>query len=137
MYFPLRLIFLVSVIAIGFAPAAFAAGCSVLRNPVPQSKGISQGFGPQRQGFHSGIDLPAPYGSPVTAAASGTVVYAGWYFQYGKMIDVKDGDTITRYAHLSVIDPAIRPDRPVTVGQRLGAIGATGHAHGPHLHFEV
>ncbi len=95
---------------------------------------ISRGFG----GGHTGVDLMAPMGSPIRAAAGGTVVYAGWYFAYGRMVDIQHADNVvTRYAHMSAFAPGIRPGVPVAAGELIGSVGATGRAHGTHVHFEV
>ncbi len=80
----------------------------------------------------------APYGSPIRAAAGGTVVYAGWYYAYGKIVDIQHADgIITRYAHMSAFAPGIAHGTPVSAGQIIGQIGTTGRAHGAHVHFEV
>ena len=72
------------------------------------------------------------------AAAGGTVAYAGWYFAYGNIVDIQHGDgVVTRYAHMSAFAPGIVPGAPVSVGQTIGKVGATGRAHGAHVHFEV
>jgi murein DD-endopeptidase MepM/ murein hydrolase activator NlpD len=94
-------------------------------------------FGPRGAGFHPGIDLPAPVGTPVHAAAVGTVTFAGpTTGGYGNLVIVKGGDGVaTMYAHLSRI-LAYRGE-PVTAGSLLGLVGATGSTTGPHLHFEV
>ena len=89
--------------------------------------------------LHSGTDLaslPAP--GPVVAAAAGTVTVAGFRGGYGNAVDIDHGGGLTsRYAHLARINPAIRPNAPVAVGQELGTEGATGTADGNHLHFEI
>ena len=94
-------------------------------------------FGPRGDRFHSGIDLPAPARTPVYAARSGQVVYAGWRAGgYGFLVTVAHGSgERTMYAHLSRID--VRVGVWVAQGVRLGLVGATGDATGPHLHFEV
>jgi peptidoglycan hydrolase-like protein with peptidoglycan-binding domain len=94
-------------------------------------------FGPRGAGFHSGIDLPAPTGTPVYAARAGTVVYADWANGgWGFLVVVDHGHhERTFYAHLSRID--VRRGVWIARGVRVGAIGATGDATGPHLHFEV
>ena len=80
----------------------------------------------------------APYGSPIRAAAGGVVIYAGWYFAYGKIVDIRHADgLITRYAHMSEFAPGITPGTPVAAGEVIGQIGMTGRAHGAHVHFEV
>jgi peptidoglycan hydrolase-like protein with peptidoglycan-binding domain len=93
-------------------------------------------FGPRGDRFHSGIDLPAPTGAPVYAARSGEVVSAGWNGAWGFLVVVSHGHgEKTMYAHLSQID--VRPGVWIGQGVRVGLVGASGHATGPHLHFEV
>ena len=102
--------------------------------PPEDLREISRGF----SGGHSGIDLMAPYGSPIRAAAGGTVVYAGWYYAYGKIVDIQHTDgLITRYAHMSEFAPGIAQGMPVAAGAVIGRVGMTGRAHGAHVHFEV
>lgn len=102
--------------------------------PAVQLKYESRGF----SRYHSGVDLMAPYGSPIRAAAGGTVIYAGWYYAYGKIVDIQHADGIvTRYAHMSEFAPGIARGTPVSAGQIIGKIGTTGRAHGAHVHFEV
>lgn len=97
---------------------------------------VSSLFGMRGGRMHQGIDLSAGYGSPVTASAGGIIVGAGWGGGYGKMVEVSHGGgLVTRYAHLSSIQ--VRTGQKVDRGQLLGLAGATGHATGPHLHFEV
>ncbi len=87
--------------------------------------------------FHNGIDLAAPAGTPVYAAKSGRVIFAGWGYYYGRYIRVDHGGGVeTRYAHLSRI--AVRPGQYVKRGQVIGYVGASGRgAYGVHLHFEI
>jgi murein DD-endopeptidase MepM/ murein hydrolase activator NlpD len=86
--------------------------------------------------FHEGMDFVAETGSPVVAAASGKVVYAGWHPQYGKMIELDHGNgLVSRYAHLSVVGAG--EGDLVVRGQHIAAVGSTGRSTGPHLHFEV
>jgi murein DD-endopeptidase MepM/ murein hydrolase activator NlpD len=94
-------------------------------------------FGPRGVGWHSGIDLPAPMGTPVYSARSGEVVWAGWRDGgWGFLVIVAHGrGERSMYAHLSRID--VRVGVWIGQGVRVGLIGATGHATGPHLHFEV
>jgi murein DD-endopeptidase MepM/ murein hydrolase activator NlpD len=102
--------------------------------PPENLREISRGFG---RG-HTGIDLMAPYGSPIHAAAGGTVVYAGWYYAYGNIVDIRHADgLITRYAHMSAFAPGTAPGAPVAAGAVIGQVGMNGRAHGPHVHFEV
>lgn len=108
--------------------------CSAMLMPAVQLKQVSRGF---TRG-HAGVDLTAPYGTPVRAASPGRVIFAGRYFGYGNMVDVQHpGGVVTRYAHLSAFGPAIHLGHPVATGEVLGRIGTSGHAHGAHLHFEV
>jgi murein DD-endopeptidase MepM/ murein hydrolase activator NlpD len=94
-------------------------------------------FGPRGAGFHPGIDLPAPSGTPMHAAAVGRVALArSTTGGYGNLVVVRNADGVeTFYAHLSRI--LVAPGQAVTVGSLLGLVGATGEATGPHLHFEV
>jgi peptidoglycan hydrolase-like protein with peptidoglycan-binding domain len=94
-------------------------------------------FGPRSDRFHSGVDFPAPSGTPVYAARGGQIVYAGWRAGgWGFLVTIAHGGgERTMYAHLSRID--VRVGVWVAPGVRVGAVGATGDATGPHLHFEV
>ena len=106
--------------------------------PTVRLERVASGYGPRGDGFHPGVDLAAPYGSPVRAALGGRVAYAGWYFDYGNMIDIRSPDgRVTRYAHLATIAKTVHRGAMVSQGAILGAIGTTGNAHGAHLHFEV
>lgn len=93
------------------------------------------------QGLHgwNGVDLGAPRGTSILAAASGDVIIAkvgGWNGGYGNYVVLTHGNgTQTLYAHLSRI--IVSPGSPVAEGQVIGYVGATGEATGPHLHFEV
>jgi len=87
-------------------------------------------------GYHEGLDFPAPAGTPIVAAASGKVVYAGWHPQYGKILEIDHGGgLVTRYAHVSQF--AASEGDLVVRGQRVASVGSTGRSTGPHLHFEV
>ncbi len=102
--------------------------------PASALKQVARGF----TSYHSGIDLLAPYGSPVRAAATGRVIFSGSYFGYGNMVDLQHADgTVTRYAHLSSFARGAKMGQTLNVGDTLGNIGTSGHAHGAHLHFEV
>ena len=84
---------------------------------------------------HRGVDYGAPYGTPVRAVGDGVIDFAGWQNGYGNVVKVLHGkERSTLYAHLSRID--VRKGQTIEQGQRLGAVGATGWATGPHLHFE-
>ncbi|HMD76691.1 MAG TPA: M23 family metallopeptidase [Terracidiphilus sp.] len=86
--------------------------------------------------FHSGIDIDAPYGSPVRAAADGEVTGASMVAGYGREIVLDHGhDVLTLYGHLSAM--AVVPGQHVIRGQVIGYVGQSGRATGPHLHYEV
>jgi len=89
--------------------------------------------------FHAGVDLSAPEGTPVGATAPGRVRFAGPAGGYGNLVIVDhgehDGGVESRYAHLASV--AVRPGQRVAAGETVGAVGMTGRATGPHLHFEV
>src|SRR4051794_24538852 len=115
-------------------PAQAMSLCGAMTIPPSELRQVARGF----SGGHTGIDLMAPAGSPARAASGGVIVYAGWYYAYGQMIDIQHADSlITRYAHLSAFAPGIAPGKAVSAGQVIGQVGATGRAHGPHVHFEV
>jgi murein DD-endopeptidase MepM/ murein hydrolase activator NlpD len=86
--------------------------------------------------FHTGIDIDAPYGTPVRAAADGDVSGAAMGAGYGREVVLDHGhDVSTIYGHLSAI--AVVPGQHVTRGQVIGYVGQSGRATGPHLHYEV
>jgi len=86
--------------------------------------------------YHRGTDFRAEPGTPVLAAGDGVVVFAGRQSGYGNVIYVDHGGgVVTRYAHLRRIET--RKDSAVTAGERIGQVGSTGRATGPHLHFEI
>jgi murein DD-endopeptidase MepM/ murein hydrolase activator NlpD len=85
--------------------------------------------------MHEGIDIGAGYGTPIVAAASGTVIYAGWMGGYGNLIIIDHGGGLaTAYGHQSSFAVG---GGPVSQGQVIGYVGCTGHCFGPHVHFEV
>lgn len=103
---------------------------------------ISSPFGPRpdpftgRPGFHPGVDIAAPIGTPVRAMAAGVVVFAGMDGGFGRMVKVFDGHSeVTLYGHLSA--RYVHVGEVVNKGQLLGRVGDTGYSTGPHLHFEV
>jgi murein DD-endopeptidase MepM/ murein hydrolase activator NlpD len=86
--------------------------------------------------FHSGVDIDAPYGTPVRAAGDGEVTGADIGAGYGRAVVLNHGhDVLTLYGHLSAI--AVVPGQHVTRGQVIGYVGQSGRATGPHLHYEV
>jgi murein DD-endopeptidase MepM/ murein hydrolase activator NlpD len=109
---------------------------SPLRLASPIAAGIGDGYGPRGTSFHFGDDFPAPTGTPVRAAGAGRVIEAGFNDGFGLNVVIAHGSSVTtRYAHLSSI--AVGPGTAVATGTLVGRVGATGHATGPHLHFEV
>ena len=85
---------------------------------------------------HTGLDISAPKGTPVTAADAGEVLYTGWMRGYGQVIIIDHGGSLTTvYAHLSQIN--CTEDAKVAKGALIGRVGSTGVATGNHLHFEV
>lgn len=112
-----------------------AAPCPIA---LPVVGEFSSGFGPRGRGFHPGVDLRAPHGSPVRAAAGGTVVFVGRWYAYGTIIDIEHRDgSVARYAHLSQVTREVRPGTEVLPGQLIGAVGRTGRTTGAHLHVEL
>jgi murein DD-endopeptidase MepM/ murein hydrolase activator NlpD len=109
----------------------------LIRLAWPVRAPVTSPFGPRGFGFHSGIDLPAGRGTPVAAAASGRVVWAGLMAGgWGKLVIVAHKRGVrSMYAHLSQVD--VQVGEEVQTGDQVGRVGATGDATGPHLHFEV
>ena len=86
---------------------------------------------------HLAIDYAAPAGSPVVAIGRGRVEYAGWRGGYGNVVDIRHaGNYLSRYAHFSKLAGKLRKGQAVEAGEVIGYVGQTGHATGPHLHFE-
>jgi murein DD-endopeptidase MepM/ murein hydrolase activator NlpD len=124
------------------APAPAAAAPASASRPSssgliwPVSGPVVSGFGMRWGHMHEGIDIAAPSGTPIRAAAAGTVIYAGWMSGYGNLVVVDHaGGLATAYAHQSSIAAGVGAS--VGQGQVIGYVGCTGHCYGPHLHFEV
>ena len=122
------------------------AGTGIFAWPLPQSFTITSQFGYRTDPFtgeisyHSGTDIAAPYGTPVLAAAGGTVTVANatdpWGGSYGYYVKIQhDGTFDTLYAHCSSI--CVTPGQQVQQGEVIGYVGSTGNSMGNHLHFEV
>jgi murein DD-endopeptidase MepM/ murein hydrolase activator NlpD len=102
----------------------------------PVSGPVVSPFGYRWGRLHAGIDIAVPYGTPIHAAAAGTVVLAGWVSGYGNYTCIDHGGGLaTCYAHQSSY--AVSQGAAVGQGQVIGYVGCTGHCFGPHLHFEV
>jgi murein DD-endopeptidase MepM/ murein hydrolase activator NlpD len=86
---------------------------------------------------HLAIDYAAPAGTPVVAIGRGRVEFAGWLGGYGKVVDIRhSGNYVSRYAHFSSFARGLRKGQMINAGDVIGYVGQTGHATGPHLHFE-
>lgn len=127
--------------------ATQAATSTAARAPSPRQNGdlwwpVSSGrivsvFGPRSGTFHDGLDISCPEGTPVYASHSGVVVYAGNKLGgYGNLIVLRHATGLTTvYAHNSVL--FVSTGDKVRRGENISRVGSTGHASGPHLHFEV
>ena len=109
---------------------------------MPLSGRVSSDFGTRfhpidkKMKFHAGIDIAAPKGTPISAAAEGIVTFAGWQKGYGNLVIIQHPDgSETRYGHAEKLF-VVEGDK-ISAGQTIAAVGSTGKSTGPHLHFEV
>ena len=130
-------------------PSTATAGpltLAALRGPPPRSPirlewplvaPLGDPFGPRGNRFHAGLDLPAPTGTAVEAAAAGLVVSAGWALGgWGYQVTIDHGGGVrTLYAHLSRVSVSV--GTRVSAAAIIGRVGSTGHSSGPHLHLEL
>ena len=116
------------------ATVVVRSGSGVVAWPV--SGPVTSGFGIRWGRMHEGIDIAVAEGTPVRAAAAGTVIYAGWMGGYGNLVVVDHGNGVsTAYAHNSSLGVGV--GQSVAAGQVVSYSGNTGNSTGPHVHFEV
>jgi murein DD-endopeptidase MepM/ murein hydrolase activator NlpD len=115
---------------------------SMLKNGVqkfmwPSNGMFTSGYGWRWGRMHRGIDIAAPVGTPIVAAASGIVISAGWNSGgFGNLVEIRHPDgTVTRYAHNNTI--STRSGAVVNQGEMIAEMGTTGRSTGPHCHFEI
>lgn len=102
----------------------------------PADGWVSSEFGPRWGRNHNGIDIAAPTGTTVRAAADGVVYHAGAFGTFGNLVAIDHGGGMTTlYAHLATVEVAV--GQWVNAGTRVAGVGSTGRSTGPHLHFEV
>ncbi len=113
------------------------------RRPVDVAH-ITSAFGPRLHPIsktwrqHNGVDYGAPTGTPVYASAPGQISFIGNMRGYGRLIEIRhDGGLKTRYAHLAEFEDGLEEGQSVSIGAQIGAVGQSGLATGPNLHFEV
>ncbi|ROQ49507.1 murein DD-endopeptidase MepM/ murein hydrolase activator NlpD [Marinobacter sp. 3-2] len=125
-----------------YAPDGKSMRKAFLRTPI--NARISSPFNLQRRHPvldvvrpHEGTDYAAPPGTPIKAAGSGRVKFAGWKGGYGRTVILQHGDNITTlYAHMSRLGKGIKNGTRVKQGQTIGHVGSSGMVTGPHLHYE-
>jgi murein DD-endopeptidase MepM/ murein hydrolase activator NlpD len=113
-------------------------GGSVFQGYVWPAQGVlSSGFGWRWGRMHKGIDIAAPIGTPVVAAAPGVITYSGWNEGgYGNLVEITHPDgSVTLYAHNHRV--LVSLGQRVNQGQQVAEMGSTGRSTGPHLHFEI
>ena len=120
-----------------------AAQKSLWRRPIHDSW-ISSPFGPRvdpltgHRGFHPGVDYAADSGTPIMAAGDGVITERHWWGGYGRYIRIRHTRRIsTAYGHMSRFKKGLHVGSRVKQGEVIGYVGMTGHATGPHLHFEI
>lgn len=112
-----------------------------VHRPIATSR-VSSGYGLRsdpftgQKAFHSGIDFPAPTGTPVISAASGVVSFVGWKDGYGRVVEITHtSGLVSRYPHLS--EALVAEGDEVEADTNIALVGSTGRSTGPHLHFEL
>lgn len=124
-------------------PPAPPPALIAFRNPLP-GYSVGSPFGLRQLPWedegrlHAGVDIAAPSGQPILAAADGVVVRIATDPGYGRFVELKHAEGLTtRYGHMSAFAPSLAPGLAVKAGDTLGRIGSTGTSTGAHLHFEV
>ncbi len=104
--------------------------------PIERTPSLSSSYGARGNRHHDGLDIRARMGDPIYAASAGRVLFSGWRSGYGQTIVLDHrGGVTSLYAHASAL--YVAQGEVVARGQVIGAVGATGNATGPHLHFEI
>jgi LysM repeat protein len=122
-------------------PTALHLGLPDIRNTVstllwPVAGPVASPFGLRRSGWHAGIDIKADVGTPILAAAAGTVLVSAWERAYGRVIKIEHDDGfVTLYAHN--LQNFVSPGDRVEAGAVIGTVGRSGRSTAYHLHFEV
>jgi len=112
--------------------------CGTFLVPLLEYEHMSRGFTLNANNPHTGVDLVAPFNSPVLAANDGTIEFIGWLGDYGRLIDIRHKNgLVTRYAHLNSFAVGLKLQASVLRGHTIGYVGTSGHTTGPHLHFEI
>ena len=126
----------------GSAGESVVAGNGYFTHPCPGYSRISSSFGWREQPLpgastnHKGVDYAAPTGTPIYAAAAGTVTTAAYSGNAGKLIVINHGDgKVTKYMHCNAM--YVSAGQKVSKGQHIAAVGTTGNSTGPHLHFQL
>ena len=103
----------------------------------PSQGNLTSGFGPRFGKLHTGVDIAAPIGTPIVAAASGVVVFAGWSNKgLGYQVSIRHPDgNVSVYGHNQRL--LVTSAQSVEQGQQIAEMGSTGFSTGPHLHFEI
>lgn len=115
-------------------PSATVQGIGLIR---PISGTITSRFGPRWGSTHKGLDIAAPTGTTIAAAAAGTVIFSGWdNYGLGYCVKISHGNgVVTVYAHCSAL--YVSQNQYVSQGEAIAAVGSTGNSTGPHLHLEI
>ena len=124
-------------------PAPEPVALVVFHSPLP-GHAINSPFGLRQMPWedagrlHAGIDIAAPFGEPVLAAADGVITRAAFTPGYGRMVEITHAEgLVTRYAHLGAVTRGLRRGEVIKAGLPVGEVGSSGVSSGPHLHFEI